>query len=255
MLERSDKIKIIFLGTNGWYDTETGNTTCVFVETKDYYIVFDAGNGFYKIDKYIKNSKKPIYLFLSHFHLDHIIGLHILDKFKFSQGIRIYGRPGIKNILNKIINKPYTTPLKKLPYCVEIHELVEGTHRIPFTVKCKFLVHAYPCFGYRMEINGKKITFCTDTGICKNLIELAKNADLLITECGLKSGEKNKSWSHLNPEEAAKIAKKSEAKGLALMHFNADKYLNSNERKKARKQAKKIFKNTVATYDGLEIKI
>ena len=25
-------IKIIFLGTNGWYDTETGNTVCTFIE-------------------------------------------------------------------------------------------------------------------------------------------------------------------------------------------------------------------------------
>ena len=93
-------IKVIFLGTNGWYDTKTGNTICTLIETEDYFIILDAGNGLHKIDQYITStSKKPIYLFLSHFHLDHIVGLHILSKFNFSQGIRTYGQMGTKNIL------------------------------------------------------------------------------------------------------------------------------------------------------------
>jgi len=75
-------MEIIFLGTNGWYDTKTGNTTCTLIETEDYFIILDAGNGLYKIDQYITStSKRPIYLFLSHFHLDHIVGLHIMSKF------------------------------------------------------------------------------------------------------------------------------------------------------------------------------
>ena len=90
-------MKIIFLGTNGWYDTKTGNTICTLIDAKDYFIVLDAGNGFHKLDRYF-NKEKPIYLFLSHFHLDHIIGLHILDKFVFKQGISIYGQKGTKNI-------------------------------------------------------------------------------------------------------------------------------------------------------------
>ncbi len=39
---------------------------------KDKYIVFDAGDGIYKLNKYVKDDKKPIFLFLSHLHLDHI---------------------------------------------------------------------------------------------------------------------------------------------------------------------------------------
>ncbi|MEK7333592.1 MAG: ribonuclease Z, partial [Nitrospirota bacterium] len=60
-------MKITFLGTNGWYDTATGNTICILVETERYDIILDAGNGLYKADRYISN-KKPVYLFLSHFH-------------------------------------------------------------------------------------------------------------------------------------------------------------------------------------------
>lgn len=249
------QIKITFLGTNGWYDTKTGNTICTLVETKDYFIVFDAGNGFYKLDKYIK-SKKPIYLFLSHFHLEHIIGLHILSKFNFSQGIHIYGQMGTRDFLGAIVNQPYTAPIAKLPFNIEIHDLAEGVHKIPFLVKCMFLVHASPCLGYRIEIDGKVISYCTDTGICKNFIELAQNADLLITECGLKVGDKNiEGWPHLNPEDSAKIAKEAKVKKLALTHFVADKYQKLDERKKVEKQARKIFKNTIAAFDDMQIEI
>jgi len=43
-----EKLKVIFLGTNGWYDTATGNTICTFVQTKRYDILLDAGPTRYR---------------------------------------------------------------------------------------------------------------------------------------------------------------------------------------------------------------
>lgn len=247
-------MKIIFLGTNGWYDTETGNTVCILLETKREFIILDAGNGLYKIDQYIK-TKKPIYLFLSHFHLDHIVGLHILNKFDFSQGIHIFGQLGTKNILKTVINEPFTIPLTKLPYDVKVYELSEGQHNIPFSVKCKFLLHSSQCFGYRFELQGRVITYCPDTGVCENVIELAKDADLLITECSFKSGQYNEKWPHLNPEDAAQIAKQASAKKLALLHFDANIYQSLQERKQAQKKAREIFNNTFAALDNMQMEV
>ena len=65
--------KIIFLGTNGWYDTDTGNTICILIDSPLFTIILDAGNGIAKLDRYA-DFNKPAYLFLSHFHLDHIAG-------------------------------------------------------------------------------------------------------------------------------------------------------------------------------------
>jgi len=247
-------MKITFLGTNGWYDTDTGNTICSLIETNDYFIILDAGNGFYKIDKYIK-KEKPIYLFLSHFHLEHIIGLHILNKFNFKQRIFIFGQKGTKDILNTIINKPFTIPFGKLPFAIRIYELPEGMDNLPFLVESKLLLHSSPCLGYRFEFEGKIITYCPDTGICENAIELAKNADLLITECSLKSGRHIKNWPHLNPEDSAKIAKEAKVKKLVLTHFDANIYRTLKERKEAQKIAKTIFKNTTSAIDGMKIEI
>jgi ribonuclease BN (tRNA processing enzyme) len=245
-------MRIIFLGTNGWYDTETGNTVCTLIETDDYYIILDAGNGLHKIGQYI-TGKKPIYIFLSHFHLDHIVGLHILNKFNFGQGISIYGQVGTKNILNTIINEPYTVPFDKLPFKVEIYELSEGQHNIPFLVECKFLLHSSMCLGYRFELDGKIITYCLDTGVCENAMELAKDADLLITECSFKSGQYCKKWPHLNPEDAAQVARQANAKKLALTHFDANIYCSLEERIEVQKG--KIFKNLIVTFDNMGIEI
>lgn len=251
---KPDNIKIIFLGTNGWYDTETGNTICTLLETKDYSIILDAGNGIYKIDKYI-DLKKPAFLFLSHFHLDHIVGVHILTKFNFKSGLSIYGQKGTKEILNYLINQPFTVPLAKLPFKAKIYEISEDEHFLPFLVKTKFLNHSSQCLGYCFELEKKKIAYCTDTGICKNFRELAWDADLLITECTLKSGQKTPGWPHLTPEQGAKIAKETGVKKLILTHFDANIYQKLKERKEAEKIAKTIFKNTTAAFDGMEIKL
>ena len=66
---------------------------------------------------------------------------------------------------------------------MEVYELSEGQHNIPFSVKYKALLHSSPCFGYRIEIDGKVITYCPDAGACENAIELAKEVDLFIAEC------------------------------------------------------------------------
>lgn len=247
-------MKVTFCGTNGWYDTQTGNTTCVLIETKSYFIILDAGNGIYKIDRFIK-SKKPIYLFISHFHIDHIVGFHILNKFNFLQGMRIYGQPGTKKFLHRLVNKPYTIPLDKLPFKVKIYELSEGLHRIPFSVRCRPLLHSDKCFGYRFAIDGKIIAYCPDTGICENVRYLAQKADLLIAECSFAFQQRNQDWPHLNPEDAARIANDAGAKKLFLMHFDASIYRDIKERRLAQRRAREIFKNTFASFDDMQIEV
>lgn len=249
-------MKAIFLGTNGWYDTDTGNTVCTLIETDEYSIILDAGNGIFKLDKYIASSnRKPIYLFISHFHLDHIIGLHILNKFNFCQVIHIYGQIGTKDILDKIINTPFTVSLSKLPFKVEVHELSEGIQNLPFSVECRFLCHSLPCMGYRFEFGGKIITYCPDTGLCENAIKLAKNANLLIAECSFKSSQSNAQWPHLNPEDAAQIVNEANAKNLALIHFDANIYQTLQQREIAQEKAMEVFKNMIAAKDDLYIEI
>jgi ribonuclease BN (tRNA processing enzyme) len=244
-------MRVIFLGTNGWYDTQTGNTVCVLIETSSEYLILDAGQGFYKIDQYI-NSFKPIYLFLSHFHLDHVNGFHILNKFRFPQGIDVFGPKGLTRALKILINKPFTVPLDDLKTKIRLHELGPKTH-FPVPVLYKRLDHSSICYGYRFLVENKAVAYCTDTGICKNFIMLAARADLLIAECSFRSGQKDEQWPHLNPEEAAGLAKTAQVKKLALIHFDASLYPTLKDREEAERQARKIFNRSYAMRDNQEI--
>ncbi len=247
-------MKVIFLGTNGWYDTATGNTICILIKTDKQYIILDAGNGLYKIDRHITDDK-PVYLFLSHFHLDHIIGLHILNKFHFAAGIRIYGQKGTKNALETIVNKPYTIPFNQLSLNIEINEFPIEEMRLPFHVESEPLLHSSLTLGFRFELENKTITYCPDTGYCENAVKLARNADLLIAECAYKYGQRDDNWPHLNPEDAANLAIEAKVKRLALVHFDAHIYQTLEERKIAEDQARKTFSHTFAATDDMEIEV
>jgi ribonuclease BN (tRNA processing enzyme) len=241
-------MKVHFLGTLGWYDTRLGNTLCILADTESAYVVFDAGGGLYKLGGYIKENK-PVIILLSHFHLDHIIGLHSLAKFNFKQGIKIFGPPGIKQLFNTIINQPYTMPVGKLPTRVTVSEFTNNLN-LPVRISYKKLRHVSTCYGYRLSAEGKTVSFCTDTGACRNLGLLARGADFLIAESSLPAGKIDNSWPHLNPEQAALIAKNAKVKRLILAHFDAGVYLKRQDIKQAEIAARKIFKNTVAARDG-----
>ena len=246
-------MEITFLGTNGWYSTSS-NTICTLIESNAYYIILDAGDGLSKLDKYIK-SNKPIILFLTHTHLDHVIGLHALSKFRFKQGIKIISYKGTKNALNSIIKHPYTTPLSNLPYKVEILEFDEGNHSNIVNFTCKLLIHSDNCLGYRICIDDKIITYCTDTGVCDNINLLSKDTDLLISECSYKPGQEKWGWPHLKPEEIANIAKESSIKFLILTHFDASIFNTKEDREIAIRVANEIFPNTIGAYDGFRFSL
>jgi ribonuclease BN (tRNA processing enzyme) len=247
-------MKIHFLGTNGWYDTDTGNTTCALIDARDCYIILDAGNGIYKADKFIR-ERKPIYLFISHFHLDHIIGLHILNKFHFKQGLHICGQRGTKKILSRLIDRTFTADFKQIPFRVKIHDLSEGVHYLPFRVECRFLVHVSKCLGYRFKLEDKIVAYCTDTGFCNNAVALARGADLLIAECSYKTASMAKKWPHLDPRGAARVAKEAKAKRLVMTHFDAEIYRNLKDRSWAQARARDVFKNTLAARDGMVVEV
>jgi ribonuclease BN (tRNA processing enzyme) len=244
-------MKVTFLGTNGWFDTDCGNTICTLIETKTAYIILDAGNGIHKANRYIKKDL-PVYLFLSHFHIDHIEGLHTLAKFKF-KSLTIIGQTGTKATIKEFLAPKYSIPIARLPFPCNVMDIKDGWHRHPLKFRALPLVHASKCLGYRLEIEDKVITYCTDTGYCKTSEELSGNTDLLISECALPGGQTSDSWPHMNPQLAAKLARQSKVKKLILTHFDAALYTTMANREKAQAQARLIFPETICAYDGLRI--
>ncbi|MBT8172383.1 ribonuclease Z [Candidatus Bathyarchaeota archaeon] len=100
---------------------------------------------------------------------------------------------------------------------------------------------------------GRKIVYSGDTGPSEAIVNLAKNADLLIHEATFKDEMKERAIKdgHSTPIIAAEAAKAAGVKRLILTHISA-RYKDVNL---LLKQAKKIFSNTEIAEDLQKIKL
>lgn len=96
---------------------------------------------------------------------------------------------------------------------------------------------------------GLKVTYCTDTRPCENIVAHAKDSDLFICE-GMygepDKQEKAKEHKHMTFYEAAKMAKDAEVKEMWLTHYSPSlpkpaEYID---------EVRKIFPATIAAKDG-----
>jgi ribonuclease BN (tRNA processing enzyme) len=245
-------MKVVFLGTNGWFDSQEGNTISTLVITDCCNIVLDAGNGIAKLSKYM-DEDKPTYLFISHFHIDHVEGLHTLCLNAFPKGLTIVVQEGGTVILNDFLRPPYTGSLGSMRFKTNVIETAAGRADLPFEASFLPLRHSPFTQGIRMDIGGIAIAHCLDTGYCENAVALARNADLLILECTLRQGIMQE--NHLCPEMCVRIAQESGARMLALTHFEGKSYPNRESREEAGDFVKRRFANTLICYDGTEFTV
>jgi ribonuclease BN (tRNA processing enzyme) len=104
-------------------------------------------------------------------------------------------------------------------------EVAEYESRTPFTA-ASLQVTAVPvehydmeAFGFRVEGGGRALAYSGDSGPCDGLEELARDADLLLSEATLESGSDDGGLrGHLSISEAVVALEQSGAKRLLLTH-------------------------------------
>ena len=89
-----------------------------------------------------------------------------------------------------------------------------------FVLIARNTFHTENSIAYRIEFDGKSIVYSGDTGYTESLIDIAKDADMLIIECSFPDELKFK--THLTPSEVGMIARASKAKNVILTHLYAD---------------------------------
>lgn len=126
--------------------------------------------------------------------------------------------------------------------------------------------YAHPKVGiliYRISWQGRSVIFASDTegyvGNDARLIDFARGANLLIhdaqyTEKEYTAGPRPKQgYGHSTPQMAAQVAKLADVKQLVLFHHDPqhdDKQVEAME-----KTAQRIFPNTIAAYEGLQLAV
>ena len=102
-------------------------------------------------------------------------------------------------------------------------------------------------------VKGSIITYALDTAVCNTLTDLAKDADILITEASYVSDleEKAKKHKHLTAQQAAQVASAANVKKLILTHFS-QRYKDTAD---ICAEAKEYFNETVCAEDFMKLLI
>jgi len=102
------------------------------------------------------------------------------------------------------------------------------------------------------EMPGRKVVYSGDTAKCDNLIEHAKNADLLIHEATCMHEMIDERGGHTSAKQAGEIAKEAEVGKLVLTHLSR-RYQGKDE--ELLKEAREEFENTELGRDGEKFEV
>ncbi len=100
---------------------------------------------------------------------------------------------------------------------------------------------------------GKKISYSGDTRPCEEMIQLAKDSDLLIHESTYEAEDYQRAVenAHSTSVEAAEVAKAANVKELVLTHISSRYTTDEN----IKLEAQKVFKNTKVARDYMKLEL
>ncbi len=217
-------MKIRFVGVGEAFDGNRANT-CIFVE--DAGLLVDYGyssvQSLWREDVYNKINA----VFISHFHADHTFGLPALLMRYFEEKrdapLVIVGARGIEKYVRDIVELAYRGHVDKLGFElvfkeVDGHSSVEvGGAALSFAKAS----HIDSSLAVRVEFESKSLVYSGDSGYCADIVELAKDADVLVHEAYASQREKEvKGLSgHSSFLSCGLCAANSGCKALFLVHI------------------------------------
>ena len=251
-----------------------GNTTCFRVTREKAHRLFiiDAGTGIRNLGKeLIANDYKQeiINIAFTHFHWDHIQGFPF-----FAPGYNKEQKIGIQVMGSdkkyKDIREIFSTPMQAEYFPVQLDAmgaqfefLSLGDKETVFGAKVTTVpqFHKYRggSYGIRIEDEEKTLVVCTDLehidGIDESIVELARDADLLIHDGQYTDEEyrKYKGWGHSRVSDAVEVAKRANVKQLMITHHDPDhddNFLDAME-----KECKQAFPNSLFAREGMEVNV
>ncbi len=216
---------ITILGSGTAVPSLDRNSSGVLIQEQNTHSLVDFGYGTLKALLHLGISYHDIdRIFFTHNHPDHMCDLvpflfgaryHLSPRKK---DLEIVAGPGFGEYFENLMSafKNWLVPSE---YQIRITEIDEGTKDFGcFSVISKKVRHIQISRGYRFEnLDGKSVALSGDTDYCDGMIELGREADLMILECAMPDEEKIA--GHLVPSLVGKLAKEAKCKTLCLTHF------------------------------------
>lgn len=257
-----------------------GNTSCVEIRPSDgRLIVVDAGTGARNLGIALgKNRPDRIDILLTHLHLDHIEGLGFFGPvWDAGCEVHIWGPPSPLRSLREDIAKYFSPPLfpvhlDDLPSHLVIHDVPQDEWELGAArIRAQPVNHPGPTVGYRIEDEGKSLTYISDhepaLGIDLRTVEpdwisgytLAYGTDVLFHDAQYTEDEypARVGWGHSSIAHTVTFALVTKTRRLIMFHHDP---LHSDAQLEAMLvRAKELWgqdANGVSlSYEGMEIEI
>ncbi len=257
----SAKTTVTFLGTSALIPTAGHDSASFLINGK--YLV---DTGWYAALKMLSYGFTPLdveYLFMTHWHRDHSVGLPQLIFYRRAAAGAGMWEPkplpivGPRARMDEII----TGMLAFLMYTDDEARLLERIHLKPgqgyetddFRLATCATLHTLEGLVYRFtdKATGAVVAFTGDTAYHPPIAELAKGADLLIHDAtyGPEAEGDRPIVQHSGAPEASEIARMAGVKRLALIHSSPAR------QEPAVEKAKEVFPDTFWPEDGETVEV
>lgn len=217
-----------------------GQTSCVEMRCGEHVLIFDAGTGLFPLGEALQTNE--IDLFLSHTHIDHIMGFPFFSPaYNEDFTLRIWaghlkeeGRH-IKSALSQLMSPPlFPLTLDFLKSNISYHDFTAGeapncTHLKADGIEILTMPLNHPdrATAYRVNYMGKSACYVTDVehikdGLDEMLVAFVKDSHLLIYDSTFddEDFEQYEGWGHSTWQEAVRIAQAGNVETLALFHHD-----------------------------------
>lgn len=220
-------MKLTILGTSAAYPGL--NTPCsgYLVQGGNRNIVIDCGSGALGNLQAHLNLRSVSDIIITHMHADHFFDL-VPYRYALKYGLtgpkasrpRLHLPPGGTEILDQVVS-PFAECNTFFSDVFEISEYNTGRplQLGHFVVRFVAVRHYIPTYALSIT-SSRKLAYTSDSGLCPELLQVAKDADLFLCNAGRCLGaDITHLWGHLLPEEAGTLAKEASVKRLIITHL------------------------------------
>jgi ribonuclease BN (tRNA processing enzyme) len=224
-------MRLTIIGCSGSFPGPESPASSYLLEAEGFRLVLDLGNGALGVLQRHASLYDIDAVALSHLHADHCLdmcGYWVARRYGPGgpqPAIPVHAPDGAAQRLTLAYGPEAAAGRSSGPGMAEaftFHPLAPGTWSIgPFRVTTARMNHPVETYGFRFEHGGRVLAYSADTGPCDALVDLARDADLLLCEAAFLTGESDRADLHLTGRQAGAAAEQAGVKHLVLTHLVA----------------------------------